>query len=269
MHKKLKIKRQRRVLEVIIKYYTTTAEPVGSHLVSKDLGLSSATIRNIMLELEELGLIRQPHISAGRIPTDKGYRRYVDSLMGGRSFLELGKGYIEDIISYIRSTSIEDVILKGLELCSRLTSQTCVALFPTLKIRKHLLRRAKDEDILTSLYDFGDRLYLDGAHYLAEKPEFKNQKMISSLLKVLEDKNALLEILEEDLKESGIKIHIGSENKALGFDECSLVTANYDLEDNIIGTLGIIGPMRMEYKKVISTVNYVTKSISRLFGEMV
>lgn len=268
MREEFKKDRQRKVLEMIIRYHITTAEPIGSYLISKEIGLSSATIRNIMFELEELGLIWQPHTSAGRMPTDKGYRAYVDSLMELKEFLEFGKGYPEDAISYLRSSSIEDVILKGLQFCSRVTSQTCIA---TLKIEKHLIERFEDKikDILTSLYDFEGRLYLDGTHYLVEQPEFKDIEKISSVLKILEDKKGLLEILEEDVKNKGIKVHIGSENKALGFDQCTLITANYDLEDDISGSLGIIGPMRMEYQKVIPTVGRVAELISELFSEMV
>ena len=271
MREELKAERQKKVLEIIVRFYTTTAEPVGSNMVSKEIGLSSATIRHIMFELEEMGLIWQPHISAGRIPTDKGYRTYVDSLMELGEFLESGREDIDYAISSLRSNSIEDVILKGLQLCSKITSQACVALFPTLKIKERLIETLKKEarDILTSLYDFEDRIYLDGTHFLAEQPEFKDAEKISSVLKILEDKRWLLDILEEDLKESGIKVHIGGENKVSEFDNCTLITVSYDVEDNIRGSLGIIGPMRMQYVKIIPIVNRVAESITKQFNQMV
>ncbi len=270
MREEAKRARQKRVLRVVVRFYTNTAEPVSSSLISKELELSSATVRNIMFELEKLGLLWQPHISAGRIPTDRGYRIYVDSLMEEGGILESNKGYMDDTILCLRSNSIEDVILKASQLCSRITAQTGLALFPTLKIREYLIERLEDKikDILTHLYDFEDKLHLDGTHYLIEQPEFKDAQKISSVLRILEDKRGLLEILGEDLKDEGVKVHIGSENSALGFDECTLITANYAIDENITGTLGVIGPMRMDYRNVIPTVSRIAESISRIFEEM-
>lgn len=267
MREELKIERQRKVLDKIVRHYTSTAEPVSSHLISKEMRLSSATIRNVMFELEEMGLIWQPHISAGRIPTDRGYRIYVDSLMELKSYSEFDA---DDTMSHLRSNSIEDIVLKSLQLCSKITSQACLALFPTLKIKERIIERLEDriKDLLTFLYDFEDRLYLDGTHYLAEQPEFKDIEKISSVLKILEDKKVLIEMLEEDLKKRGVKVHIGGENKALGFDECTLITATYNVNEEISGTLGIIGPVRMRYERIIPTVGSIAESISSLFSEI-
>jgi len=271
MQKELRQKRQKNVLNMIVKFHISTAEPVGSHLISGRIGLSSATIRSIMYELEEMGFIWQPHTSAGRVPTYKGYRMYVNSLMEDKEFLEWKPASLNEGLSSARFDSIEDIIIKGLQLCSRMTSQTCIALFPTLKLKRYLTEKLKEkaEDILTFLYDFEDRLYYDGAHYLAEQPEFKDVESICSVLKVLEDKRDLLYILEEDSKAGGIKVHIGSENSMSQFDRCSLITANYNFEDRINGSLGIIGPMRMEYDRVIPAVNFIAGSISGLFEEMI
>lgn len=268
MREELKRNRQKKVLDMIVKYYTSTAEPVGSHIIAKEMDLSSATIRNIMFELERANLIRQPHISAGRIPTDKGYRVYVDNLMGGE-FTESDVA-LDDALTSLKCSSIEDVILKGLQLCSRLTSQACIAFFPSLKLKERIVEKLQDnfKNILTSFYDFQDRIYLDGAHYLAEQPEFKDIEKIGSVLRILEEKKSLRGIMEEDLKISGINVHIGSENTTLGFDECTLITASYNVENDIFGSLGIIGPIRMEYDRVIPTVSHIAESISSLFGEM-
>lgn len=249
LQKNHKLERQYKVLEMIISYHTGTAEPISSHLIARDLGLSSATIRNIMFELEEMGFLKQPHISSGRIPTDRGYRAYVDSLMELKSFSDFDNSNANNTVSSLKSDSIEDVILKGLHVCSDLTEQTCIALFPSAGIK--------------------NRLYFDGTSHLAMQPEFKDIAKIISVLRLLENKEGLLELLEEDLKENGVKAHIGSENSSLGFDECTLITANYSLDENIMGALGIIGPIRMEYKRIIPTVSYVADSISQLFSEMV
>lgn len=266
----IKRDREKKVLELIVTYHISTAEPVGSLLIARDMKLSSATIRNIMLYLEEEGLIWQPHASAGRIPSDKGYRVYVDSLMETKEFLEPDAAYADQAFYNLRSDSIEDVLLKGLQLCSKITNQACIALFPTLKIKERLIEKLEEEmrSILTSLYDFEDRLYFDGTHYLVEKPEFKDSEKICAVLKALEDKKELLDVLEGNIREDGVQIYIGAENKSLGFVQCTLITANYSVEDGITGTLGIVGPMRMQYERVIPTVNCIAGSISRLLHEM-
>lgn len=262
--------RQKKVLDIVIRHYTSTAEPVGSHLVSEQIGLSSATIRHIMFELEEQGLLSQPHISAGRVPTGKGYRVYVDSLMSAEEFLNYANYNADSLKDYLKSTSIEDVVSRGLQLCSRLTSHTCMVLFLNLKLRNYLIDMLEEKirSILEYLYDFEDRVYLDGTHHLFEYPEFKDFEKISSVLKILEDKKSLMEILEDDLKNDGIKVHIGSENRVSEFCECTLITSNYSLEGKIVGALGIFGPMRMKYEEVIPTVNSITESMSRLLSEI-
>ncbi|NQT06453.1 MAG: hypothetical protein HQ575_02830 [Candidatus Omnitrophica bacterium] len=244
--------RQKRVLDMIVRYHTSTTEPVGSGMISKEMGLSSATIRNIMSELEELDLIRQPHTSAGRIPTDKGYRFFVNSLMETSDFSERLNYDTDEQISLLRSSSLEDVISKALHLCSMLTAQAGVAFFPSIEINEER-----------------SRFYFDGAHYLAEHPEFRDISKICSVLRILEERDNLLEILMEDVKDSGIKLHIGSENKITDFKECTIITANYSIDEDVAGTLGVIGPMRMEYEKVIPTLSSITDSISRLLEEMI
>ena len=112
------------------------------------------------------------------------------------------------------------------------------------------------------------RFYYDGAHYLTEHPEFKDITKISSVLKILEERTDLLDMLQQDLRDSGIKIHIGNENEALGLNGCTIITANYSVEDNFAGTLGIIGPMRMEYERIIPTVRTISDSVSILLEEI-
>jgi transcriptional regulator of heat shock response len=264
-----KTQRQRDVLRLIVKHHIATAEPIGSSSIARDMGLSSATIRNIMFELEETGLIFQPHASAGRLPTDMGFRSYVNGLIES-DLLETPKDPADETLYYLRSNSIEDVLLRGLELCSRMTSQTCVAVLPTLRIKERLVEKLEErlKDALASLYDFDDRLYMDGAHYLAEQPEFRDIDKISAVLKMLGDKKRLMEVLEKNAKEGSITIHIGSENGSPSMGQCTLITANYGVEDDITGTLGIIGPTRMEYRRVIPAVRSIATSISRLFEEM-
>ena len=262
--------RQKRVLELIVRHHVDTAEPVGSIVIAKEMGLSSATIRNIMFELEEAGLIRQPHTSAGRVPTEKGYRAYVDLLLESGPVPGARDHMGGDLFGEERPESIEDAVLRAVEHCSRQTSQTCIGFIPIMKIRERFMENAEERmrGMLASLYDLGDRLYLDGAHHLVEKPEFSDKGKIVAVMRILENRQGLLDILEENVKVRGITIYIGSENRGLGFQECSLVTANYFLEDGIAGTLGILGPMRMEYHSVIATVSEIAGSVSRLLREL-
>jgi heat-inducible transcriptional repressor len=266
-----KTRRRRRVLESIVRLHTSTAEPVSSQAIAREMGLSSATIRNIMYGLEEEGLIRQPHTSAGRVPTDTGYRLYVDSLIEHGHLREIGKRYMDEMVASLRANSIEDVLLKSLQLCSRVTSQACVAFFPAIKIKRYLIERLEEEikNTLTSWYEFADRLYLDGTHYLAEQPEFRSVDKLRLVLRMLEDKKILLEMLEESVSNDGLSVNIGSENSAPGFEECTLVVANYRIDGDIAGTLGIIGPMRMDYHRVIPAVSGIADSISSLFRDMI
>jgi len=260
--------REEKVLELLIKHHTRSAEPVGSRAIGDKMGLSSATIRNIMFDLEEEGLIWQPHTSAGRIPSAKGYRLYVDSLLGSGEFP------IEDIdagvLTYQKSDSIEDVILRGMHLCSEATSQASLAFFPSLKIGERLVERLEERltGMFEHLYGAGDKVYLEGAHRLVEQPEFKDAEKISAILRILEDKKNLLEMLESGSDVSDIRVYIGRENSAIGFAECTLIMADYIFEDDIHGSLGVIGPIRMEYDRVIPAVKRIAGSISRLLDEM-
>ena len=271
MNMNTKQDRQRKVLELIVRYHISTAEPVGSSVIARDMALSSATIRNIMFELEEMGLIKQPHTSAGRMPSEKGYRAYVDMLMESETFSTPESAPGSDTIGSLMSDSIEHILINGLELCSNVTSQTCIAFLPTAKIRERFNEQREDHihDSISSLYDFEDRLYLGGAHYLVEHPEFRESAKIAAVLRLLENKKGLLDLLEEDVKLSGIRIYIGSENRGLGFDECSLITANYSVGDDINGTLGIIGPMRMEYERLIPALADITCSMTSLLRDIV
>jgi len=142
--------RRKKILQSVVEMYVETAAPVSSQAVTERLRsrLSAATVRNLMHELDELGLIWQPHTSAGRIPSAKGYRLYVDSLLGSGEFP------IEDIdagvLTYQKSDSIEDVILRGMHLCSEATSQASLAFFPSLKIGERLVERL--EERLTGMF---------------------------------------------------------------------------------------------------------------------
>jgi transcriptional regulator of heat shock response len=243
MLKELNI-RQQEVLSLIVRHYVETAEPVGSRFIARKLDLSSATIRNVMADLEDLGLIAQPHTSAGRIPTDGVYRYYIDSLMHVRHInADTVKGLKDQYRQAVRS--LEDVLECASHLVSNLTNHVGVTLF--------------------SQYD---KLYMDGASHIIEQPEFRDLKKLYALMKCLEQKRDLLELLKHDFRTEGLTVHIGGENVSNSLSECSVVTKGYKVRGKVSGRLGVIGPKRMIYEKVIPTVECLADTLTNIFDEI-
>jgi len=237
-------KRQQEVLGLIVRSYVETAEPVGSRFISRKLGLSSATIRNVMADLEDLGYITMPHTSAGRVPTDKGYRYYIDALMHVRSVNQYTTRSVRDEYSQAMR-SLEDVLERTSHLISGLTNYVGVALF--------------------SQYD---KLYLDGTSHIIEQPEFHDLRKLYALMKCLEEKRNLLELLRTDFESDGLTVHIGKENFSNSLTECSVVTKGYKVKGKVSGRIGVIGPKRMVYEKVIPTVEYLAETVTEIFDRV-
>lgn len=238
-------KREEAVLEIIVRYYTESAEPVGSRFVARKLGLSSATIRNVMSDLEEEGFLMHPHTSAGRIPTDKGYRYYVNSLMRQRSINDNVLHMVEAQY-HQKIKSLEDVLEKTSHLMSSLTNYVGVTLLPDI-----------------------DRVYLDGASHLIEQPEFHDIKKLHNLFKCLEDKVSILKLLCDDgPDDESLTIHIGKENKSNYLSECSVVTRGYKVKGKKSGKVGVIGPKRMVYERVVPMVELLAGTVSTILDDM-
>lgn len=330
--------RKKKVLLAIIKDYISTAEPVGSRTISRkyNLGVSPATIRNEMADLEELGYIEQPHTSAGRVPSHLGYRYYVDYLMEP---LELNKEELELINrSYENKVrEIGKIITKTGKLLSRLTNYTSIVMAPqmgTSAIRHiHLVSMSPDQAMLIVVMNNGtvqhhlidvdenitandllqiatvlnaklsgltvpqirltilkelyqelssykdllntafellhhqmhdsaeSKIYLGGVYNILNQPEFHNIEKVKTLLSLLEQEKLLHEILT-DHQESGLTVRIGVENNREEMKDCTMVTATYQLDDQVRGTVGILGPTRMEYAKVITIVQYLAERLS-------
>ncbi|MFH1779278.1 MAG: heat-inducible transcriptional repressor HrcA [Candidatus Omnitrophota bacterium] len=340
------ISRRNKILETVIDSYVSTATPVGSFTVSKKyrIGLSPATIRNVMVELEKLGYIAHPHTSAGRVPTDKGYRYYVDTLMELKHLTEEEREFIEKNLTQDLD-ELEDIIRRTARAISTLTKQTSLISFPRAKkrtfkrlelistsaakihallftaqgvvkhsifelqenieerelsriskflneellglplseIKDHLLGKILSEndpfhhlfkqaiDILNLsrlLEEKNEKILLDGTHHIIEQPEFRNTEKIKAILKALEDEDEILDILDEDLEENVVKIHIGSENPYEDIRECSIVVSNYKIGEENIGGIGLIGPTRMDYSKVVSVIEYVGQIFSRSLARL-
>ena len=331
------------ILKAIIKTYLETGEPVGSRTISKytDLKLSSATIRNEMSDLEEMGYILQPHTSAGRIPSDKGYRFYVDQIMQEKeqevteikelmiqrvdrvelvlkklaqllatntnyAALISGPQYHRNKLKFIQLSMMDDrkllivTVVEGnlikntmvdvprnisreellnlnillnsalngltieeinLDVISRLKEQAGVhsSLVDTVLTEVARAIRAGEKDLQIST---------SRATNIFKYPELSDGDRASELLKAFEQKDVLQELItdvNEASDETGIQVYIGNETPVQTMKDCSVVTANYDLGEGIRGTIGIIGPKRMDYEKVLGTLKNLMKQLDATF----
>ena len=337
--------RKEKILKAIIQNYLETGEPVGSRTISKysDLKLSSATIRNEMSDLEELGYIIQPHTSAGRIPSDKGYRFYVDQLIHEKetevtqvrdmviqrvdrvelllkqmakllasntnyATLISGPQYHQTKIKFIQLSRVETgkllivTVLEGniiknsiVTLDAELTDEDILNLNILLnsglngltmeQINLDVITRMKGQagershivDVVLSEVAEAIRsgeedlqIYTEGATNIFKYPELSDGAKASQLIGTLEQKDLWREILTEDDadsdKKNEIQVYIGSETQVQSMKDCSIVTANYELGDGLRGTIGIVGPKRMDYDKVVSTLRSLKSQLDQTFN---
>lgn len=334
--------RKLKVLYAIINSYLIAAEPIGSRTLSKehDLGVSSATIRNEMSDLEDLGYLNKPHTSAGRIPSDKAYRLYVNQLLAsGLNKDALSKKHNIKKSLIRESKEIDQLIQNSAKMLSAITSYTALALSPQLKesklkhiqllpidhreilllivsdsgIVKNTIFRVDEEvpggqltiisnylndklrgltideitiamgqNILKDMYKFkeiieniipivtksleeGDAsdVYADGVTRIFDFPEYKDLEKAKSFISFMEDKDLLVEILR-DSQPNGIEITIGDENIYDPLKECSLITTTYKLGNITIGKIGVIGPTRMDYSRVIGVMKLFSHNLSEV-----
>lgn len=327
------------VLQAIILDYIRTAEPVGSHAVAKHYAfkLSPATVRNTMAELEERGYLTQPHTSAGRVPTDKAYRLYVDVLS---SQGQLSRREVDRLNrAYATTTSAVDNLMDWtIQELSRLSHYAAVVLAPPLKqtvfarldltllpddqvlaliatdsgwvtsriitvptsmSTEHLTGLARSftgshggktfQDILDLratlprdpdpgpdavvinqvLSMLRDRnLYVGGAINILDHPEFWDLSSMRAIFRTFEEKKLLIGLLSERAGEPGVSVMIGRENPYEEMQECSLVTSTYTYRDRVLGILGVVGPKRMPYTKVVPLVDYTAKLVSRSLARL-
>ena len=335
--------RKRTILYAIIKTYLETGEPVGSRTISKytDLNLSSATIRNEMSDLEDMGYIFQPHTSSGRIPSDKGYRFYVDQLMQDKErevnemkeiliekadkmermlkqvakslsvntnyaamisapqyhrnklkFLQLSRMNEDQIVVVI---VVEGNIIKNhiIDIDRELDDETLLKLNILLntnmngltieEINLGMIAKMKAQagihsqfisDVIDAVAEAikGDEdleIYTSGAKNIFKYPELADHEKASEIISAFEEKKQLSDIVYETLSNSddkkGIQIYIGEESPVKNMKDCSVVTATYELEEGMQGTIGIIGPKRMDYGKVVDTLKALTNQLDILY----
>ncbi|MCB0726279.1 MAG: heat-inducible transcription repressor HrcA [Ignavibacteriae bacterium] len=335
--------REKEVLKYVVENFIRIASPIGSRSVSKktDLNLSSATIRNVMSDLEEMDLLNTPHTSAGRIPTDKGYRYYVDMLMNSEKlnleeeyrirsqFDDMNLNIVESRDLYIETSRIlgkithllsivsQPLMSKGLfdklEFVSLASNKILVVLniksgmvktvimeidteIPKSRlddlssflnerlqgltldqIRESFSERVKDYkhkepelirlfvnslDKLYSDEEKGNRIYVGGTGDLIMQPEFENPKNFKEIINLAEDKNLVIHIFENSFKsDNEVMISIGSENEEERLKNYSVVTTSYKAGD-VKGNIGVIGPKRMNYARMISLLQYTSKIIN-------
>ncbi len=329
--------RKERILRAIIQDYIGSAEPVGSRTIARkyDLGVSPATIRNEMADLEMLGYLEHIHTSSGRIPSAKGYRFYVEDLLpppdlGAEEKARIERWYRE------RVRRIEEVFQETARLISRLTRnlsfvlapQTAQAAFRCLQflpldprraiavlmtdagfvenrivaipdgatfedfqrmarvindclagktldaIPAATMKRIRREVGDAALYEAAveiihraldtekrERLYLGGTTELMEQPEFHDVERVKEILLMLEEEELLKDILHAHQGE-GLRVSIGQENAYRGLQDCSVVTATYHLDGELLGTIAVLGPTRMEYGKTMTLLDYMNRHLS-------
>ncbi len=257
--------RKDKIFDIIVRSYVETAEPVGSRTISKrhNVGLSPASIRNVMADLEEQGLIAQPHTSAGRVPTDKGYRYYVDRLMEPEKVTGKEKDWIHHELS--KAKTIEGLAERVSKVISELTQTAALLYIKSLKrvsFMTYLLEELVESERLNDFLEEDSELYVEGAFRIFEQPEFQDMGKMRLLLQAFDEKYDFLQIFVKDLEEEGVHIHIGSENAPGQLNNISLVVKDCYLGETPIGGVAALGPTRMRYSRVISIVEYVADSIT-------
>jgi transcriptional regulator of heat shock response len=236
--------RKRAVLAATINQYIKQALPVASEDIASDFSLSSATIRNIFVDLEGAGLLTHPYTSGGRVPTAKGYRYYVDFLIAQMQLLDEEKDSI--LKEYKREINrLEDILETTSEVISTFTHYASVV----------------------SILDWHDKLFYKGISFILEQPEFQDLVHTRFLIRMIEEKRRLLDIVNRDFKEK-VKVYIGEELECPEMKNCSLVVSSYSMKKKPLGKLAVLGPTRMEYSHIIPTLEYVSDILSEVLDEI-
>ena len=335
--------RKKKILQAVIRNYLETGEPVGSRTISKytDLNLSSATIRNEMADLEEMGYIFQPHTSAGRIPSDKGYRFYVDAMMAQkerevvemRDMLVERQDKMETLLKQMarvlaQNTQYATMVsapqtkrskLKFIQLSRMDAGQLLAVIVIEGNVIKNNILSVQEElndetllklNILLNTYLNGLsideinlamiavmkqqagihsaivsevidavaeairaeedlEIYTSGTNNIFRYPELADQQKASELINTFEEKQLLGGLLQDahtQSEETGIQVYIGAETQVQSMKDCSVVTATYELGGGMKGTIGIVGPKRMDYDKVVGTLRAIQTRLDELYG---
>ncbi len=329
--------RKKRVLRAVIDDYIESAEPVGSRTLARkyDLGVSPATIRNEMADLEMLGYLEQLHTSSGRIPSSKGYRFYVDGLIPPKPVSDEEKERIDKWYR-ARVRRIEEVFQETARIISQVTKNVSLVLAPqmtqaqfrclqflplddrrvitvlmtdagfienkilempsgatfedfqrmakviNMRLEGHTLRTIEQHSLTEIRYEIRDeslyeaaleiihraldssrreRLYLGGTTQMLEQPEFHDVEKVKDTLLMLEEEELMKDILHAHMGD-GLEVTIGQENEDKHFKDSSIITATYHLDGELLGTIAVLGPTRMEYAKAMSLLEYMNQNLT-------
>jgi len=330
--------RVKTILVAVVDHFIHTGEPVGSRTLSKllDLGVSAATIRNVMADLTEQGYLEQPHTSAGRVPTDKAYRYFVNARATPGDLPEQVRREIDDCIGEAPG-GLDSLLVSTTRLLAELTEFTGVVASPMMRatrLKKVEFLRIGPEEVYVVLITHSNMVHHKilrvsqelGQEFLNSVSRYLNEQFISkslsdirgqvldslmeekeqydqllahvvrlskrafdlsserelyvegqfnivkdlqdlgrvrSLLQALESKFSIIELLDQALSGPGISISIGHENALECLEDCALVTAKYGTDGDSLGAIGVIGPTRMDYLKVVPIIEYTAQALSR------
>ncbi|MCM8780489.1 MAG: hypothetical protein NC908_01000 [Candidatus Omnitrophica bacterium] len=236
--------RKRAILAATINHYIEYAQPVSSEEIARDFNLSSATIRNIFAELEKEGSLTHPYTSAGRIPTEQGWRYYVDFLLSETELLDEEKEMI--VNEYKKEiVRLEDVLEKTSEVVSTITHYTSIV----------------------SLLEWQDRFFYNGLSFVLEEPEFRDSLRLKLLVRMLEERRNLLNIINREFS-GKVKVYIGQELACPEMRDCAIAVSAYSVKTKPVGRLAVLGPVRMNYKHIIPTLEYVSEVLSNILNEI-
>lgn len=336
--------REKTILKCIVELYIDNAEPVGSRTIARkyDLGISAATIRNVMYELEEKAFINQPYTSAGRIPSDKGYRFYLDFLVTPENLTAEAKKIVDEQLNN-NISEIKDIFNITSHILSRMSSNMGVSLTPELKksmlnkieiikvassrllfiitlnigfvktytinvnfnldninlenesrklneriaglaiddIRQNMNEYLKDcslnKNVLDTIKNISDDLFLDvpeeslfyaGINIMLKQPEFIDKEKLEAVLDLIEKRERIFKLIHDSApKYHGIEVKIGAENHIEGLNFLTSISASYNIGENH-GIIGIISPKRVNYRRIISVMSYISHRLEDLFKEM-
>ncbi|MGH2747847.1 MAG: heat-inducible transcriptional repressor HrcA [Actinomycetota bacterium] len=336
--------RKSAILRAIVSHYVRSGEPAGSRTIAERfrLGVSPATVRNEMGALEEAGYIFQPHTSAGRVPTDLGYRYFVDSWASGDARLPAQD--LQKVRRFFTQPrwELEDALRETAALLSTLTTHAAVVFTPTLdkslvrrvelvplsgdramlllvtdtgRVENHVVPTSIDDvqlgqatDMLNRVVDEApieqvaqrisssierfplelrdvagqvgrtldeevskrdtERIYLEGTSNIVDEEKFTDLETVRQVIGALEHRRLMLELLADALASTKVSVRIGSENSVEEMQLCSVITASYGSEDQPLGSLGIVGPTRMDYRRTIAAVHEVAGALGRMLGEL-
>ncbi len=332
-------KRQTIILKLIVDEYVKSAEPIGSKILADILKVSSATIRNEMSILEDLGYIEKTHTSSGRIPSEQGYRYYIENII--KNLDEETDGYFEFDQIFNKGMDRDEIIHEAINLLSEATNCTAIALGPNAyhsKVKKiQLVPLTTHQALILVITNFGhveskqinisedmnqaelskvidllnemlvdtpiskvseklhyeiqhshirellkyretivdsfieafsrfaqSRYYLTGSSNMLYQPEFNDIEKLREFISTIEN-NEIFKIVEQD--EEGISVKIGSENKITSMSDCTVISSTYNTHDGEKGTISLVGPKRMDYRRVIPLIKYIANHIAKLYEE--